>query len=103
MKLHKGDQIIVTLGKDKGKKGKIEAVFPKEKTVAVGGVNIFKKHTKPQGEGKKGGIIEINKPLAVSKVALICPKCGKATRVGYEVDQKTKSKMRICRKCKGAI
>lgn len=101
MKLRKGDQIIVTLGKDKGKKGKIEAVFPKKNSVSIAGVNIFKKHTKSQGEGKKGGIIEINKPLAVSKVALVCPKCNLPTRVGFEVDKK--AKMRICRKCKGAL
>lgn len=103
MKLRKNDQVIVTIGKDKGKKGKVEAVFPKENMVVITGVNIFKKHTKPQGEGKAGGIVEINKPLKVSKIALVCPKCAKATRIGYKIDVKSKLKIRVCRKCKGVI
>ena len=103
MKFKKGDEIMVTLGKDSGKKGKIEAIFPKEGKALVNGVNVYKRHTKPQGEGKKGGIIDLPKPLDVSKIGLICPKCSKLTRVGYSVDKKSKVKMRICRKCKGAI
>ena len=103
MKFKKGDEIIVTLGKDSGKKGKIEAIFPKEGKVLVNGVNVYKRHTKPQSEGKKGGIIDLPKPLMVSKISLICPKCSKPAKIGYQVDQKSKTKIRVCRKCKGTI
>ena len=83
MKFKKGDQIVVTAGKDIGKKGKIEKVFPKTDKVLIPGINIYKKHVKPQGEGKPGGIIDIVKPLPVSNIALLCPKCGSATRIGF--------------------
>lgn len=97
MKFKVGDQVLITAGKDRGKKGKIEAVIPKERAVLVAGVNIYKRHLKPQGQDKPGGIIDITKPLSVAKIALICPACGKPTRVGY------KEGARFCRKCQGAI
>ena len=103
MKFKKGDEVMITLGKDSGKKGKIEMIFPKAGKALVNGVNVYKRHTKPQGEGKAGGIIDLAKPLNVAKMSLICPKCGKLTRIGYSVDPKSKTKIRICRKCKGAI
>lgn len=103
MKFKKGDEIIVTLGKDQGKKGKIEAIFPKEGKALVNGVNVYKRHTKPQGEDKKGGIIDLPKPLSFSKMSLLCPKCSKPTRIGYQIGLKSKTKIRICRKCKGTI
>ena len=107
MKFKKGDEIIVTIGKDKGKKGKIEKVFPKSQKVLVTGINLYKKHLKPQGQGKPGGIIDITKPLDTAKIALICLRCGKPTRVGYQIEEgnqkETLSKLRICRKCKGVI
>ena len=101
MKLKKGDQIIVTLGKDKGKKGKIEKVFPKKDAVVVAGVNVFKKHRKRRDESHPGGIVEIIKPIMASKVALICPKCGKETRIGYSITKGVK--VRICRKCEQPV
>lgn len=101
MKLKKGDQIIVIRGKDKGRKGKIEKVFPKTNKVLIPGINIYKKHARPQSERKPGGIIEIVKPLPASNVALICSKCGKPTRIGYQVDKAGKN--RICRKCQAII
>ncbi len=101
MKLKKGDQVIVTVGKDKGRKGKIEKVFPRLNKVSIPGINVFKKHVKPQGEGKPGGIVDVVKPLRVSNVAFLCPKCGQQTRIGYKVDQKEKH--RICRKCQTII
>lgn len=100
MKFKKGDEVIVTIGKDRGKKGKIEAVFPKQQEILVAGVNIYKRSLKPRGQGKPGGIIDITKPLALAKIALLCPKCGKPTRVGYQL---TPSKLRVCRKCGGVI
>ncbi|MGB9706844.1 MAG: 50S ribosomal protein L24 [Microgenomates group bacterium] len=101
MKLKKGDEVIIIAGKDKGRKGKIEKVFPKKGSVLIPGMNIVKKHVKPRKEGEKGGIVEIAKPIDVSKVALLCPKCGKPTRIGYLITKDTKE--RICKKCKQAI
>ena len=98
MKFKKNDEVIVTIGKDRGKKGKIEAVIPKKQSVLITGVNIYKKHLKPRGQNKPGGIIDITKPLNVAKIALICPKCGKPTRVGYQLGD-GKEKLRICKKC----
>jgi len=101
MKLKKGDEIVVIAGKDKGRKGKIEKVFPKERKVLIPGVNLVKKHLKPRREGEKGGIVEIAKPLDVGKVAFVCPKCNKPTRIGYLITKN--SKERICKKCRQTI
>lgn len=102
MKFKKGDQIEVLRGRDKGKKGKIERVLLKREKVIVSGINLFKKHVKPQGEGKPGGRIEITKPLSVSAVSLVCPKCNKRTRIGRQIDKEGR-KLRICRKCEALI
>lgn len=101
MKLKKGDEVIITAGKDKGKRGKIEKIFPKIAKILVPGVNMYKRHLKTQGQGKPGGIIDLNKPLAVAKVALVCPRCSQPTRVGYRIEEK--SKARVCLKCKEEI
>lgn len=101
MKLKKGDQVQVLIGKDKSRKGKIEKVFPKLGTVLIPGINVYKKHVKPQGEGKPGGIVDIVKPILVSKVALLCPKCGQQTRAGWQLNPSGKE--RICKKCKAII
>ena len=98
MKLKKGDTILVVAGKDKGRKGKIEKVDPKEGTVVVLGVNIAKRHLKKRDEKNQGGIVDIAVPMPLSRVQLMCPKCNKPTRVGYIVSEKDKH--RICRKCK---
>lgn len=101
MKLRKGDQIIVTVGKDKGKKGKVEKAFPKLGRVIVAGVNVFKRHRKKRDEQHPAGITDMIKPIDVAKVALICPKCGNQTRVGYRIVKDVKE--RICRKCEQVI
>ncbi len=97
-KIRKGDQVQVLLGKDRGKKGKVERVLTKKGQIQVHGLNIIKKHVKPQGEGKPGGIIEITKPMRAAKVALVCPKCNQVTRVGFQLG-KGELKQRVCRKC----
>ena len=97
MKLKKGDTVIATIGKDKGKKGKIEKVFSGDGTVLVTGVNVYKRHTKKRDEKTPGGIIEHTRPMDASKIALICPKCGKVTRIGFIFVKG--EKVRICRKC----
>ena len=96
MKLKVGDQVKITLGKDRGKTGKIEAVLPKKNSVMVPGVNLYKKHVKKQGD-KAGQMVELPRPLTLAKVALICPHCHQPTRVGYKLDKK--NKVRICKKC----
>ncbi|OGF98857.1 50S ribosomal protein L24 [Candidatus Gottesmanbacteria bacterium RIFCSPHIGHO2_02_FULL_39_14] len=101
MKLKKGDEVIITAGKDKGKRGKIDRTYPKKETVLLPGLNIYKRHLKRRDEKNPGGIIPLPRPLPVANVALICPKCGKQTRVGYKIDKNKKS--RICRKCHSAI
>ena len=98
MKLKKGDQVIVTRGQDKGRKGKIEKIFPKINKVLLPGINLYKKHVKPQGEGKPGGVVEVVKPLPVANVAFLCPQCHQATRVGFQL-AKTGEKKRLCKKC----
>jgi len=101
LKLKKGDMVVVMSGKDKGKTGQIEKVLPKTNQILIPGVNIVKKHTKPTKRNPHGGIVQINKPIPVSNVMLICPVCNKATRVGFKMlDNK---KLRICKKCKESI
>ena len=97
MKIKKGDQVLIISGKDRGKKGKILAVFPKELRVLVEGINIRKKHVKPKRSGEKGQTVETPTPLAVSNVKLVCPKCSKPARVGYKMTGD--KKYRICKKC----
>jgi large subunit ribosomal protein L24 len=97
MKIKKGDTVLVISGKWKGKTGKVLRAFPREMKVLVEGVNIVKKHQRPKRTGEKGEIVEIPKPISVSKVKLICPKCKRATRVGYKIIEG--KKYRICKKC----
>lgn len=97
IKFKVGDTIKVTIGKDKGRDGKIEKVFPKEEKILVAGVNLYKKHVKGFGD-VKGGVYDLPRPLSFGKVALICPKCKKITRVGFKFVGK--DKVRVCKKCK---
>lgn len=101
-KIKKGDKVKVLQGKDRGKTGSVESVSLKTGEVLVGGINLYKRHLKPRtGAADSGGIIDRPRPLAVSKVALICPKCGKITRVGFSISKQGKA--RICRLCKAEI
>lgn len=102
MKFRVGDKVKITGGKDKGKEGKIKQVLPKKDRVVVEGVNKYKRHLKPRQTGGSGQVIERERPLPAAKIAIVCPKCNKLTRVGYIVD-KRKNKQRICKKCKGLL
>ncbi len=95
-----GDEVLVTAGKDKGKKGKIEKVLIGENKVLVAGVNVYKRHKKAT-RNQKAGIFDIYRPITTANIAIICPKCSKQTRVGFQMEGKTK--IRICNKCKGKI
>ncbi|MCX6806793.1 MAG: 50S ribosomal protein L24 [Candidatus Berkelbacteria bacterium] len=102
MKLKKGDQVLITTGKDKGKKGKIGDAFSKTNKIIVSGINIVKKHTKATKKNPHGGVVQVERPLFTSNVALICPRCEKPTRIGYKILEKDK-KLRICKKCKESV
>ncbi len=101
MRIKKGDKVRVITGKDEGREGVVERVYQKTMKVVLPGINIYKKHIKKTEQTPQGGIVEIPRALDVSKVMLICPKCGKVTRVGYKIENK--KKLRICRKCKSKI
>lgn len=101
MKLQKGDEILVTIGKDRGKRGKIQSIFPKKKTVLIPTLNIFKRHLKKRDEKNPGGILDLPRPIPVENVSLICPKCHLPTRIGYTMINK--EKQRICQKCKKVL
>lgn len=99
LKFKSGDKVKITTGKDKGREGEIERILYKANLAVVPGINIYKKHVKgtPGQTGQKGGVYEIPRPLAFSKIALICPKCKKVTRVGFKIAGD--EKVRICKKC----
>jgi len=104
MKIKKGDKVKIIAGKGRGREGVIDRVLSKKNAVFILGLNIFKKTVKPKKEGESGGIVEVARPLNVAKVMLICPKCHKPTRIGYQLDKINKlNKIRICKKCKEAI
>ena len=97
MKLKKGDNVIVLSGNDKGKTGEVLEVIPGTQKVIVKGVNIRKKHVKPRKAGEEGGIISSEYPIHSSKVNVVCPKCGKASKIGYVIEDG--KKVRVCKKC----
>lgn len=93
----KDDEVMIISGKDKGKKGKVLEVSPSEGKVIVEGRNIVTKHVKPKKQGQLGGIVKAEGAIYACKVMPVCPKCGKATRVGNEV--KGDKKVRVCKHC----
>jgi large subunit ribosomal protein L24 len=102
LKLRKGDEVVVITGKDKGKRGRIQEVDKSGSAVIVAGVNMAKRHTKPNpSKNNKGGIIEQPMPLALGKVMVICPHCGKPTRIAHRIEEDQKE--RICKRCGEAI
>ena len=98
IRLKTGDKVVVLSGKDKGKEGKIVAVSPKAGKLIVEGVNIVSKHVKPRRAGEEGGIVKTEGALYACKVQLVCPKCGKATRIAHKIAEDGKKK-RSCKKC----
>jgi large subunit ribosomal protein L24 len=102
LKIRKGDRVRVLTGKDRGKEGEVMRAIPSQGKVIVDGVNVAKKHQRPTQTTQQGGIIDRDMPIPVSNVAIVCPSCGKATRVGYKFDA-SGAKVRICRKCEGEI
>ena len=101
MNIKKDDKVVVLSGKDKGKQGKVLVADPKAMKVIVEGVNVATKHQKPRKQGEEGGIIKVETPIYASKVQLVCPKCGKATRVAHKIEGD--KKVRVCKKCGAEI
>ena len=97
MSIKKDDLVVVLSGKDKGKQGKVLEVMPKSGKVVVEKVNMVSRHTKPRKQGDQGGIVSREIPMYASKVMLVCPKCGKATR--HAVKLADGKKVRVCKKC----
>ena len=97
LNVKKGDNVLVIAGKDKGKTGKVLVAMPADNSVVVAGVNIIAKHKKPRNANDKGGIIKKEGKINASNVMIVCPVCGKATRISHKtVDGK---KIRECKKC----
>ena len=101
LKVKKGDTVQVLSGNDKGKTGEVLEVIPKTNKVIVKGVNIRKKHVKPRMQGQEGGIIPSEFAIHMAKVNVVCPKCGKATRIGFSIENDVK--IRVCKKCGAKI
>lgn len=97
MKIKKGDTVKILYGKDRGRRGPVVAVDPKERKLIVEGLNLYKKHLKGDGRTKTSEIVIIEKPFSASKVMLVCPHCDKATKVA--IRKEGKDKIRVCKKC----
>ena len=97
MNVKKGDTVVVLSGKDKGKQGKVLGTIPSEAKVVVEGINMVTCHIKPRRQGEEGGIVKREAAIYASKVQVVCPKCGKGTRVAHKIEDGKKS--RICKKC----
>ena len=97
MNIRKDDKVIVLSGKDKGKEGKVLSAMPKEGKVIVEGVSVASRHMKPRKQGEEGGIVKMETPIYVSKVMVVCPKCGKPTRVAHKLENG--KSVRVCKKC----
>ena len=101
MNIRKDDKVIVRSGKDKGKEGKVLSADPKNDKLVVEGVNVATRHQKPRKQGEEGGIIKKETPIYACKVMVVCPKCGKPTRVAHKVEDGNKS--RACKKCGASL
>lgn len=100
--IRRNDNVVVTTGKDSGKRGRVLRVLPDKNRLVVEGVNVIKRHTRPNPQRNiKGGIVERESALHVSNVQIVCPECGKATRIGHQVQGDRK--VRVCRKCEGVV
>ncbi len=101
--IRRNDTVVVTTGKDRGKRGRVLKVAPDRNRLVVEGVNFIKRHTKPNPQRNiKGGLVEREAPLHASNVQLVCPECGKPTRLGRRLLEDGR-KVRICRKCEGVV
>jgi len=111
MKIKKGDQVQIMVGKNKGKTGKVLQVFDKTNKIVIEGQNLLVKSTRPRKQGEKGQLVQFPAPLNASNVMLLCPKCGRPTKIGYQMAKEDAAsgvklrgkKFRQCKKCKQTI
>ncbi len=96
--IKKNDLVMVIAGKEKGKSGRVLRILPEKERVIVEKINFVKRHTRPHGRQRQGGILEKEAPLHLSNVMLLCEKCNKPVRIGYRIIEEGK-KVRFCRKC----
>ena len=97
MNIKKNDTVVVLSGKDRGKKGKVLGTVPADSKVVVEGINVVTCHVKPRRQGEEGGIVKREAAIASCKVQVVCPKCGKATRVAHKIEDGKKT--RVCKHC----
>ena len=102
MKIRKNDTVLVIAGKDKGKKGKVRFAYPKDERLIVEGINFIKKHSRAKGAARQAGIIEMEAPIHVSSVMLLCSRCNHPARVGFRFLEDGR-KVRICDSCHEVI
>ncbi len=100
-KIVTGDEIVVISGKNKGERARVRQNMPREDKVIIEGVNIVRKHI-ARGRARQAGIVEVEAPLPVSKVMLVCPSCGEPTRIGFRFDENG-NKIRFCKKCDATV
>jgi large subunit ribosomal protein L24 len=109
MKIKRNDKVKILAGKDKGKEGQVLQIFVEKNKASIEGLNLLIKHLRPRRQGEKGQRIEFPSPMDISNLMLICPKCGKGTRVGFKTveetvgDKKVAKKVRVCKKCEKII
>jgi large subunit ribosomal protein L24 len=102
MIIRKNDTVLVTAGKDKGKKGKVRFAYPKDEKLIIEGVNFIKKHARATRQARQAGVIELEAPMHISKVMLLCDKCNKPARLGFRFLQDGK-KVRFCKVCQEVV
>jgi len=101
--IRRNDNVVVITGKDRGKRGRVLKVLPEKNRLVIEGVNIIKRHTKPNPQRQiKGGLVEREAALHASNVQVVCPECGKPTRLGKKILGDGR-KVRVCRKCEGVV
>ena len=101
--IRRNDNVVVLTGKDAGKRGRVMKVLPEKNRLIVEGVNLIKRHTRPNpAKNIKGGVVQREAALHASNVQLVCPECGAQTRIGHKVLEDGR-KVRICRKCEGVV
>jgi len=101
LKIRSGDTVLVMRGKDRGYIGKVKKVFPKTMRALVEGANIVKRHMRARSATQPSGIIEMESPIHISNLKLVCPNCGEPTRVGFRFEEDRK--VRYCKRCDGVI
>ncbi len=101
-KIRKNDEVVVTLGRDRGRKGKVLISMHDKDRLIVEGINMIKRHMKPTAAVRQAGIVEKEAPIHVSDVKLICKKCNQPTRVGFRFLEGG-NKVRVCKKCQEVI